>query len=49
MSKYDCGICSGSVTDKDIEHSLAFEIKHTCGRTVWYHLSCAMEVVDGIF
>jgi len=48
MDDYRCGICTHLITNPDIKHGLAFSIKHKCGRTVWYHLTCAMEVVDNL-
>ena len=44
--KYDCGICCLPVTKYEIENMLAFDIKHSCGRLVWYHVTCAMEIVN---
>jgi len=45
---YRCGICTQHITSKEIEHNLVFKVKHKCGRTVWYHACCALEVVDNL-
>ena len=41
-----CELCLCEITDAEIQNNLVFDFVHPCGKHGWYHVVCAMEIID---